>query len=991
MSRYTIIRNGTTELLAANPHLSLIRDTRNGQGVGVTLDLTKPSEPQSSEPVFPDPTRDHLSQEPVYPDTPRWQDAREEQAARTALPEDRSQWGARAMDAMRDTAANDINSVKTVARKTRNWIGDALVSLGETVKPAGYGSNDRSLNTAIRSLPAKGDQYSPDIVALAPKHGPLDTDRMITENAPQRIVPEKEPPNLLNVAISDPQIYVQWLGKKRNKDWETTWALTQTKFKGQTLDEASLRQAWEFNKPQGPGEKLTDEDMRALDPNRNRFPLENVPPGYEVNPHAGTTQRGYQAVPTPEEREKIEREGAPTSQGDGPLKHIGDALHELLGVKSAQGAGLPQPVNNLGGVPNATDMVPPDAGVVTPTEADKRNQQRLAPKPGTLTGGDEVRAQEQGRRDAIAGQSFEHLVGQAIAEQAVGAAMAPADVVRKIRALDAITDPAERWAQTPELAIALLGLSVGKGGALERVPLAERSFMDSPIAMANALRKKAGELESVAPDLSLAAEQTAAALTERSALSHADSPSVGLPGGPKLTPGLAEARKGRTVRLYHWSRAKNIDEFNQGDAIGYHFGTEAQARTRAYQVTGQNRGPLLGALESLLPGRGKLVAYDLKITNPLRLTDRGKWTPATMAMEAAGKKELPADIRQRFLDLSKRGPQATGDEFNAILQDAGFDSIVYENKFEGRGDSYIIPRTSRVPNQILRADAKPDFAPGAPGNVKGQGAPKGAELGTIIGQMGSAEYRRAAVTADQARLRALEAQFHKASTDPNWANKAATSSITPAQLDAAKSAGFDTDRILFHGSEKPWASSGVPDTGNQNYYRDWGDGLYMSPHATTAWSYASKFTLQKAPKDAVLMAMVLRKDAKVLDLSKVDQRLAAARLFNLGDNAIAPKGNTGPGGTSVSPVEAYIHAHPAAATAALKKAGYDGLIAAEGQEYVIWNMDKIRHIGAGFDQRKKASPDIFSQNDNAPSDLRRSSSIAMTGRTRPLASQSPLA
>ena len=119
-------------------------------------------------------------------------------------------------------------------------------------------------------------------------------------------------------------------------------------------------------------------------------------------------------------------------------------------------------------------------------------------------------------------------------------------------------------------------------------------------------------------------------------------------------------KKGKPLVVYHGTEAQftAFDKRYVRDQLGFHFGTKGQAK----------RAP---------SGKGKgshVDAYWLSIQNPLRVRDEGSWTTEA-AVEAINQ---AAGLRIRY--------GARDAEIVRALQAAGYDGIVYANRFEYGGD-----------------------------------------------------------------------------------------------------------------------------------------------------------------------------------------------------------------------------------------------------------------------------------------------------------------
>lgn len=134
---------------------------------------------------------------------------------------------------------------------------------------------------------------------------------------------------------------------------------------------------------------------------------------------------------------------------------------------------------------------------------------------------------------------------------------------------------------------------------------------------------------------------------------------------------------GRPLVLYHGTDAE-FDVFERSDDIGFHFGPRETAEARLTQAGMRN---------------GRLMPVHVAISNPLRLPDLHTWAPNPVlaALEDAG---VITGEQADAVDSVDRETVRT------LLASKGYDGIVYANKTEGGGDSYIAFR----PEQITNAD-----------------------------------------------------------------------------------------------------------------------------------------------------------------------------------------------------------------------------------------------------------------------------------------------
>lgn len=130
---------------------------------------------------------------------------------------------------------------------------------------------------------------------------------------------------------------------------------------------------------------------------------------------------------------------------------------------------------------------------------------------------------------------------------------------------------------------------------------------------------------------------------------------------------------GQPKTVYHATDVE-FDEFLLTNDIGFHFGSIQAARKRAKAY-----------LESdeMHPEDIVVVAAFLKIESPLRLPDLHTWDPRRTAHALVVAGVITSDQADAvdIVDLA---------QVEKWLKAAGYDGIVYKNKIERGGDSYIV-------------------------------------------------------------------------------------------------------------------------------------------------------------------------------------------------------------------------------------------------------------------------------------------------------------
>lgn len=200
---------------------------------------------------------------------------------------------------------------------------------------------------------------------------------------------------------------------------------------------------------------------------------------------------------------------------------------------------------------------------------------------------------------------------------------------------------------------------------------------------------------------------------------------------------------GKPLVVYHSTNADwaVFDGKQTLSSFGFHAGTKEQAD--AVRETGGTKHDV--EARRPLDGMNFMPVY-LSIQNPLRMADSGVWYPFEMvdALEKLGIKDesrLPVDarekagfgashmevtwenksrarklydfkIRQEIDAWRKDHPDANRDAYEnqiriigrdyvlGLIEGAGYDGIVYDNKYEGGGDSYIAFRPEQIKSAI---------------------------------------------------------------------------------------------------------------------------------------------------------------------------------------------------------------------------------------------------------------------------------------------------
>lgn len=183
------------------------------------------------------------------------------------------------------------------------------------------------------------------------------------------------------------------------------------------------------------------------------------------------------------------------------------------------------------------------------------------------------------------------------------------------------------------------------------------------------------------------------------------------------TPEFREWFDGSKVKgvVYHATRA-DFDSFDtERSDLGAHFGTEEQAN----RIAG---GMRLNNAEGT-----QVMPVFLAIKNPLRLKDVGTFHADGIADQLERKGLLPKGEGKRIIkeiDADWKLRKKYDPMLRQIIQDAGYDGVVYANTQEGKGDSYIAFKPEQIksatgnrgtfdPNDpnILNQQARGAFSP----------------------------------------------------------------------------------------------------------------------------------------------------------------------------------------------------------------------------------------------------------------------------------------
>ena len=150
--------------------------------------------------------------------------------------------------------------------------------------------------------------------------------------------------------------------------------------------------------------------------------------------------------------------------------------------------------------------------------------------------------------------------------------------------------------------------------------------------------------------------------------------------------------QGRLLAVYHATES-DFDVFDKGD-VGFHFGTTEQAQTRANVKQFENP---------------RYVRAYLNVKNPIYSPrDTMSWSSSATSMNLWSLGIINdaefAEIEQLYQRSDNEYHSAASIRLREMLEDKGYDGIIYPNGHEGTGLSYVVFRDE----QIMRADVPGD-------------------------------------------------------------------------------------------------------------------------------------------------------------------------------------------------------------------------------------------------------------------------------------------
>lgn len=143
--------------------------------------------------------------------------------------------------------------------------------------------------------------------------------------------------------------------------------------------------------------------------------------------------------------------------------------------------------------------------------------------------------------------------------------------------------------------------------------------------------------------------------------------------------------EGGALKGYHGTEFE-FDEFAKGD-LGYHFGSdEMQAHNRLANRSWEKRSELVGKAR-----QPRIIEAELDLKNPLRLDDITNWDFPTFINDNLLERGIITKKEYDILESSTKSTHARLKETRKVIQDKGYDGIVYKNEHEKpNADSYIV-------------------------------------------------------------------------------------------------------------------------------------------------------------------------------------------------------------------------------------------------------------------------------------------------------------
>lgn len=170
-----------------------------------------------------------------------------------------------------------------------------------------------------------------------------------------------------------------------------------------------------------------------------------------------------------------------------------------------------------------------------------------------------------------------------------------------------------------------------------------------------------------------------------------------LPGSVEIMEVATKPRKPSTAEFKNWVGYSKLpvvyhatpNEFDSFDVdksdLGAHFGTLEQAEY---------------VLKNRLHGVGKVMPFFINLRNPLRLIDDGCFNASCIRGQLLKKGLINKQLAEEIAVGGYKEDRKYNKIVRDLLQNQGYDGIVYKNTNEGKGDSYII----FSPSQVKSAD-----------------------------------------------------------------------------------------------------------------------------------------------------------------------------------------------------------------------------------------------------------------------------------------------